>query len=163
MFAYYSKLPYLVEMTGLTQYSLARLPLTERGLIGHEKQPDDRWLDQHDIHLIVAQEWPIAPAPPGARRHDEVYVDDLVKARIWIYSDEVMDPLRGRPEVSFIPIEQVIERLRAEMEAAPYARASAVRDYLDRYYLRAAGARGAAIEVELQELLDAKRRMEAGE
>ena len=82
MFAYYSKLPYLVEMTGLTQYSLARLPLAERGLIGHEKQPDDRWLDDHDIHLVVAQEWPIAPPPPAARRHDELYVDDLVKARI---------------------------------------------------------------------------------
>ena len=163
MFAYYSKLPYLVEMTGLTQYSLARLPLAERGLIGHEKQPDDRWLDQHDIHLVVAQEWPIAPPPPGGRRHDEVYVDNLVKARIWLYSDAVMDPLRGRPEVSFIPIEQVIERLRGEMEAAPLARASAIHDYLDRYYLRAAGARGAAIEVELQALLDAKRRMEAGE
>ena len=67
MFAYYSRLPYLVEMTGLTQYSLARLPLAERGLIGHEKQPDDRWLDQHDIHFVVAQEWPIAPPPPGGR------------------------------------------------------------------------------------------------
>ena len=73
MFAYYSKLPYLVEMTGLTQYSLARLPLAERGLIGHEKQPDDRWLDDNEIHLVVAQEWPIAPPPPGARQHDEVY------------------------------------------------------------------------------------------
>ena len=150
VFAYYSKLPYLVEMTGLTQYSLARLPLAERGLIGHEKQPDDRWLDENDIHLVVAQEWPIAPAPPGARRHDEVYFGNLAKARIWLYSDAVMDALRGRPEVSFIPIEQVIERLRAEMEAAPFARASAIHDYLDRYYLRAAGARGAAIEVELQ-------------
>jgi hypothetical protein len=163
MFAYYSKLPYLVEMTGLTQYSLARLPLAERGLIGHEKQPDDRWLDDHDIHLIVAQEWPIAPAPPGGRRHDEVYLDNLVKARIWIYSDAVMDPLRGHPEVSFIPIEQVIERLRGEMEEASLARASAIHAYLDRYYLRAAGARGAAIEVALQEQLDAKRRLEAGE
>ena len=57
----------------------------------------------------------------------------------------------------------MIERLRGEMQAAPFARASAIHDYLDRYYLRAAGARGAAIEVELQELLDAKRRLEAGE
>ena len=163
MFAYYSKLPYLVEMTGLTQYSLARLTLAERGLIGHEKQPDDRWLDDHGIHLVVAQEWPIAPPPPGGRRHDEIYVDDLVKARILLYSDAVMDPLRGRPEVSFIPIEQVVERLRGEMEAAPLARASAIHEYLDRYYLRAAGARGAAIEVEVRALLDAKRRLEARE
>jgi hypothetical protein len=74
-----------------------------------------------------------------------------------------MDPLRGHPEVSFIPIEQVIERLRGEMEEASLARASAIHAYLDRYYLRAAGARGAAIEVALQEQLDAKRRLEAGE
>jgi hypothetical protein len=163
MFAYYSKLPYLVEMTGLTQYSLARLPLEKRGLIGHEKQPDDRWLDEQDIHLIVAQEWPISTPPAGARRHDEVYFGSLAKARVWIYSDQVMDALRGRPDVSFVPIEQVIARLRGEMEAAPLARAVAIHDYLDRYYLRAAGPRGTAIEVELQAMLDAKRRVEASE
>jgi hypothetical protein len=163
MFAYYSKLPYLVEMTGLTQYSLARLPLAERGLIGHEKQPDDRWLDHNDIHLIVAQEWPISPPPPGARRHDEVYFGNLAKARVWLYSDEVMDALRGRPDVSFVPIEQVVDRLRGEMEAAPVARAIAIYDYLDRYYLRSAGGRGGEIEVQLRALLDSKRRMEARE
>ena len=40
MFAYYSGLPYLVEMSGLTQYSLAKQPLGERGQPGHEKGVD---------------------------------------------------------------------------------------------------------------------------
>ena len=31
VFGYYSRLPYLVEMTGLTQYSLAKAPLMARG------------------------------------------------------------------------------------------------------------------------------------
>jgi hypothetical protein len=158
MFAYYSRLPYLVEMTGLTQYSLARLPIEKRGPIGHEKQPDDRWLDDNEIHLIVAQEWPIAPPQPGARRHDEVWFGSLGKARVWIYSDAVMDALRGRPDVSFVPIEQVVARLRAEMAASPYERAAGIYDYLERYYLRTAGPRGAALESDLRALLDRRRR-----
>jgi hypothetical protein len=168
MFAYYSDLPYLVEMTGLTQYSLARLPIAERGTIGHEKQPDDRWLDDNQIHLIVRQEWPIAPPPPGARPHDEVVFGAApvpgaqVKARVWLYSDEVMDVARGRSDVSFVPIEQVIARLRAEMEAAPYQQARAIYDYLDRYYLRTASPRAVATAVELQKVLDAKRHAGAG-
>jgi hypothetical protein len=47
------------------------------------------------------------------------------------------------------------------MEAAPLARAVAIYDHLDRYYLRNAGPRGAAVEVELRALLDSKRREEA--
>src|ERR1700730_14547092 len=31
MFGYYSRLPYLAEMSGLTQYSLAKKPLAARG------------------------------------------------------------------------------------------------------------------------------------
>ena len=31
MFAYYSRLSYLAEMSGLTQYSLAKQPLASRG------------------------------------------------------------------------------------------------------------------------------------
>ena len=162
MVGYYSGLPYLVEMTGLTQYSLARLPIAERGTIGHEKQPDDRWLDDNEIHLIVEQEWPMSPPPPGARPHDEVVFGNLVKARIWLYSDAVMDGLRGRPDVSFVPIEQVVARLRAEMDTLPYERARAIYDYLDHYYLRTSSPRAIATAVELQKLLDAKQRQETG-
>ena len=87
---------------------------------------------------------------------------NLAKARIWLYSDEVMDALRGRPDVSFVPIEQVVARLRSEMEAAPYERARAIYDYLDHYYLRTSSPSAIATAVELQKILDAKRRQEIG-
>ena len=51
VFGYYSGLPYLVEITGLTQYSLAKRPIAERGFIGHEKVADSEWLTENDDPL----------------------------------------------------------------------------------------------------------------
>jgi len=66
-FGYYSRLPYLVEMTGLTQYSLAKMPLVERGYVGHEKTASDAWLTENGIHLVVNHRYP----PIGRRAGDE--------------------------------------------------------------------------------------------
>ena len=141
VFGYYSRLPYLVELTGLTQYSLAKRPLRERGPIGHEKAADDAWLRENRIHLVVSQEFPPV-AKPTLRRHDEVYFGDLARARVVLYSDAVMDALRDRRDVDFVPIERVLEAAAREMEAADAARAREVLAGLETWYFDHAGPRG---------------------
>jgi len=155
VFGYYSRLPYLVELTGLTQYSLAKRPLSERGPIGHEKTADDDWLRENGIHLLVGQEFPPV-ARHAQRRHDELVFGDLARARIVLYSDAVMDPLRGRPGVDFAPIERVLEAAAREMEAADSERAAEILAGLEVWYFDHAGPRGEARARPLREILERK-------
>jgi len=156
VFGYYSGLPYLVEITGLTQYSLAKRPLPERGLIGHEKVADSEWLTENEIHFVVTQAFPPVTRQPGTP-YNEIYFGDLAKARIHIYSDEVMDALRGLPDVDFVPIERIIEFSKKRIEQASLAEAEHIYDYLQRFYFRTAGARGEALNRELKASLDRRR------
>jgi len=136
MFGYYSGLPYLVEMTGLTQYSLAKMPLTVRGHVGHEKVADARWMTEHGIHFVFAQE---PPSPRGELRVDEIVFDGILKARIWIYVDAIMDPLRSNPDVRFLPIEGTLREARRHIEGASHAEARRIYAVLQRYYFQTAG------------------------
>jgi hypothetical protein len=158
VFGYYSELPYLVEITGLTQYSLAKRPIAERGFIGHEKVADSEWLTENEIHLVVSQALPPVTRQPRTLGLDYIYFGDVAKARIHIYSDEVMDALRGRPDVDFVPIERVVELSKKRMERGSLAEAERIYDDLQRFYFRTAGARGEAPARELRATLDRKRR-----
>jgi hypothetical protein len=155
--AYYSKLPYVVETTGLTQYTLAKRPLAERGVIGHEKSANREWLREHGVQLLVGQKLPPVERPPGPPRSDTLYIGDIAKAEILVYDDAVMDPLRGRPGIEFVPIERVFAETRREMRAAPFERAQELYAGLHAFYLRHAGARGAAWDRELRGILEEKR------
>jgi len=157
VFGYYSRLPYLVEITGLTQYSLAKRPIAERGFIGHEKVADSEWLTENEIHFVVSQALPPVTRPPRTLSLDEIYFGDLAKARIHIYSDDVMDALRGRPDVDFVPIERVVELSKRRMERASLAEAERIYEDLQRFYFHTAGARGEAFDRELRASLDRKR------
>jgi hypothetical protein len=155
VFGYFSRLPNLVELTGLTQYSLAKQPLRERGPIGHEKSADDAWLREHGVHFVVGQEFPpVAISKP--RRQDEMVFGDLARARVVLYDDVVMDGLRGRPGVDFVPIERVLETAEREMEAASPARAREILDALEPWYFDHAGPRGEERARPLRELLARK-------
>jgi hypothetical protein len=155
VFGYFSRLPYLVELTGLTHYSLAKQPLRERGPIGHEKAADDAWLREHGVHFVVSQDFPpVAASKP--RRQDELVFGDLARARIVFYSDAVMDRLRGRPGVDFVPIERVLAAAEREMEAASPARAREILEGLDLWYFDHAGPRGEERARPLRELLARK-------
>jgi hypothetical protein len=155
-FGYYSGLPYLVEITGLTQYSLAKRPLEQRGFIGHEKVADDEWLRENEIHMVLSQELPPLQPRPGVLKIDEVHFGDLARARIHLYSDAVMDPLRGRPDVRFTPIERAIRHSAKRMQDASRAEAEAIYAQLRRYYLDAAGERGTHWDRQLRAILDGK-------
>jgi hypothetical protein len=154
VFGYYSRLPYLAEMTGLTHYSLARLPLPERGWIGHEKSASEEWLTQNNIHFIVSQRFPPVSRPPTGDSFDLVYFGDLAVARIHRYDDAIMDSLRDVSGVSFVPIERVIERRRREISHAAPERAREILAELDRYYFDSAGDRGRTQAEELRNLVE---------
>lgn len=156
VFGYYSKLPYLVEMTGLTQYSLAKRPLASRGHVGHEKVADDEWLTRNTIHLIFSQ----APPPvsrSGPSRVDEIYFGDTLKARIWIYDDAIMDRLRSDTRVRFTPIEETLREAQRHIAQAPYEEAKRIREVLQRYYFRSAGPAKQAQAEELARQVEARR------
>lgn len=155
-FGYYSRLPYLVEITGLTQYSLAKLPLEARGTVGHEKTANAEWLTQNDIHFVVSQAEPPIERPSGPRRFDAVYFGDVARARIHLYSDAVMDPLRERPDVDFVPIERVLQNSRRQLQAASPSEAAELYETLDRYYFQHAGVRGEKLGKEFRSLVERK-------
>jgi hypothetical protein len=157
-FAYYSNLPYVVETSGLTQYSLAKLPLERRGAIGHEKRATADWLRANGIHFLVPYEPPPVAREPGPPRMDIVFFGgNLAKAHLLYYEDAVMEPLRGRPQVEFVPIERVVAQTLREMRAAPPERAEELYAILREFYLRGAGERGAEWDRELRALLVERR------
>ncbi|MDH3725642.1 MAG: hypothetical protein OER93_07875, partial [Thermoleophilia bacterium] len=154
-FGYYSRLPYLVELTGLTQYSLAKLPLGARGWIGHEKHATVQWMTENDIHLVLSHAFPpvTRPSSPPA---DHVYFGDAAVARIVRYDDALMQHLAGVEDVRFTPIEVVVERKRRQIDGASRQRAEEHYASLDRYYLAGAGDAGREIARDLRARIDAK-------
>jgi len=157
VFGYYSRLPYLAELTGLTQYSLAKRPLAERGLVGHEKEPDPAWFRENRIHFVVRRDLPPLQPRLDLDAIDEIRFGDIARATILQYEDAVMDPLRGRPGVSFVPIEAVIARAARKMRAGSPAAAEQVLSQLERYYFDAAGEGGQPEADRLRGILEAKR------
>ena len=155
MFAYYSRLPYLVEMTGLTQYSLAKQPLLGRGRIGHEKSADGRWLTDHHIHLLLFHD-PQLLVADGHRRFDVVRFGTHVTAKIWKYSDAVMDPLRRRGDVDFIPIEMVLAQAERDIAAASAHDAQLIMHFLERYYFADAPPSRTSLAARLRQMVAAK-------
>ncbi|HEX5067256.1 MAG TPA: hypothetical protein VFY49_14140, partial [Myxococcota bacterium] len=156
-FGYYSGLPWLAEMTGLTHYSLAKLPLESRGRPGHEKKPTEAWLQQQGVHFVVSQRFP--PIPETASEpYDLLRFGDTAAARIVRYDDAIMAHLREQPGVRFTPIERVLAQRRREIERADRAGAEAIYAQLAHYYLDGAGERGAAEARSLRALIDAKPR-----
>jgi len=154
-FGYYSGLPWLAEMTGLTHYSLAKLPLEGRGRPGHEKKPTEAWLEEQGVHFVVSQRFPPIPESPSDP-FDRVRFGDTAAARIVRYDDAIMARLREQPGIRFTPIERVLAQRRREIERADRAEAEAIYTRLAHYYLDGAGERGAAEARALREIIEAK-------
>jgi hypothetical protein len=155
-FGYFSRLPWQAEMSGLTHYSLAKLPLAARGRPGHEKQATEEWLDQQGVHFVVSQRFPPIPRPTSPAPLDAVYFGDVAMARIHRYDDAIMERLRQRPDVRFTPIERVLEQRRREILRADRAEALRLYAWLERYYLAGAGERGRVEARALREIIERK-------
>jgi hypothetical protein len=156
VFGYYSRLPYLAEITGLTQYSLAKAPLAARGHVGHEKRAGDEWLTGNRIHFVFSQ-LPPPVSRGGPLRVDEIAFGDLLKARIWIYDDAIMDRLRAVPGVTFAPIETALREAERHIAAAPHAEAQRIYAVLERYYFRGSGPAKRPLAEALLRQVEARR------
>jgi hypothetical protein len=97
MLAYFGQLPYAVEGSGLTDASIARLPLAKRGRPGHEKGPSDDWMRAHGVQFrILYGSHRSATAKPYERiRFRDVY------GQIVYYDVELMDVLAQRQGIAF--------------------------------------------------------------
>lgn len=158
-FGYWSRLPYLVEITGLTQYSLAKKPLAERGFIGHEKLADASWYADHGIHLLFRQRWPWEVAAAGEPwAFNRITLGGVCEGKILRYDDAIMEELGRRPGVRFQSIDNTLERARRSMEVAAGPEAEALLRTLDGYYFRQASGRREAVRRELLALAESRRR-----
>ncbi len=154
-FGYFSGRPWLAELTGLTHYSLAKLPLESRGRPGHEKQPTHAWLAEQGAHFVVSRHFP--PLEPSAGESlDLVYFGNVARARVLRYDDAIMARLAELPEVRFTPIERVLAQSRREIERADRAHAEQLYARLERFYLAGAGERGRAEARALREIIERK-------
>jgi hypothetical protein len=135
-FAYYSGLPYLAEMTGLTQYSLARQPLRERGRPGHEKRASREWLIDNGIHLVVHQDYPPLRRP---LRENQMRVEGQLDASIVLYDDAIMSTLAAREGVRFTPIARILADRRRSVARSSRRGAEEIYSELDEYYFRSGG------------------------
>ncbi len=134
MLGYYSRLPYLVESSGLTQYSMAKKQVAERGRVGHEKAVNKDWMTAHDVQMyLFLDKEPLVKN--GARRYDYARLGGRLTALIWIYKDEVVDAFRNQPDIDFVPIELVMPGIEASLVKQPYSQARATLDLFERYYL----------------------------
>jgi len=88
---------------------------------------------------------------------DEIYFGDTLKARIWIYLDAIMDPLRDNPDVQFVPIDGALRAARRQIGQVSYEEARGIYEFLDRYYFHTAGPGKKALADELREAVDARR------
>jgi hypothetical protein len=157
-FGYWSGLPWLAEMSGLTHYSLAKLPLETRGRPGHEKHATEDWLRERGVHFVMSQRFPPIPRGDGNEPLDALYFGEIAVARIVHYDDAVMDRLRAERGVRFAPIERVVEQRQREIERADRAEAERLYAWLDAFYFSGNGERAAEWKRSLRALIDAKPR-----
>jgi len=160
MLAYYSRLPYLVEYSGLTQYSVAKKRVAERGRIGHEKAVNKDWMTANGVQMyLFLDKEPLVRN--GARRYDYARLGGRLTALIWIYKDEVVDGFRNEPEIDFVPIEVVMPGIEAGLARQPYSQARATLDVFETYYLDHAAPRWAETAVRMRRIVADKQPGEA--
>ena len=132
MLAYYSQLPHIIDVNGLTDRRIGHMEVVARGRPGHEKQASDAYVEERRIHFLIRN-----TPPPGSPVPRAVAVaEGLVPLQWLLYDDAVMRPLAARPGVIFLPIEEHLRRERGAIaqDSCDEARTRLAR--LRRYYFR---------------------------
>jgi hypothetical protein len=156
MVAYFGRLPYAVEGSGLADAEIARAPIAARGRPGHEKGPDDDYLRRHRVPLVLL--W-------GAHRAASLPVYERLRAgdvylRIVYWDAAVLAALRALPGVEFVDFPAALDRYLDTAAPLPPAQLQADATAFQNFYfdhhsdperlarlqavLRAAGANGPA-------------------
>jgi hypothetical protein len=104
--AYYSELPFVVDGYGLTNATIAHLPVERRGRPGHEKVASVELLRRLGVDFSVARE------------PDEYSGLALGPVRLAVlrYERPVMEALQGRSGVRFVDFPAYLDRAAASLE-----------------------------------------------
>ncbi len=154
--AYYSKLPYVVEQTGLTQYEIARQVIKKRSHIGHEKTVSLDWPRENNIDLRITQAFPDQVRSKRQLGVNEIVLGGMVSGVLLRYSEPLMSQLQNRPGVEFHPIEKVIEFTCSAMQSSQnYHQAKLLFDRLFDCYYRHPGAKHQQALTNMRHVLDA--------
>ena len=150
------KVTWVNYFTYVRWVTLARLPINERGFIGHEKQADDAWLIDNRIHFVISQAFPPVGPGPGPPNFNTIYFGDQARGRIVRYDDRIMTPLRDTKGVTFMPIEDVLARGRSEVLLGTEAQAREAYRQLERYYFESQSPNAVKAANQFRELLDSR-------
>ncbi len=156
MVAYHSKLPYFVETTGLTQYSIAKQPIKIRGRAGHEKEVTQEWLFENNIHMLVNNYFPEHISEYAVGSPHELIISNIALLTILRYDDTIMDKLYERPDVQFVHIDEIIERTKQGMIAGDLKNATWLYNNLMEFYFKYSDGRRQKQLDELTALLHTK-------
>jgi hypothetical protein len=95
-YAYYGQMPVAIEAYGLTDRTIARTPLPQRGRPGHERRPPLDYLLQRRTNFLIHL--------PGARPQRDfaaIHFGDLT-GEIIVYDRELMVKAANCPDLRFI-------------------------------------------------------------
>lgn len=132
MVAYFGRLPYAVEGTGLTDASIARQPIAERGRPGHERGVTDDYLHEHRVPLVLlwSEHRAAALSPVERLRCEDVWL------RMVYYDRTLMERLAERPGVSFVDFPAYLDRYLDAADEYPAERLRRDFAVFDRFYFR---------------------------
>lgn len=127
--AYYSHLPHIVEINGLTDKTIARQEISTRGLHGHEKNPTNEYLDQRDVQYVV-----LHSIPPRRRKFNII---ELSHANLYLharyYDPAVVEKLRSHAGVKALNARELVRIAQREVTSGDCMRASATFAVMDSY------------------------------
>ena len=96
MLAYFGRFPVAIEVNGLTDRTIARQPLVERGRPGHERKPTMEYLLQRRVRFMILQPG-TEPRRPYARIRFGAVLGEIVS-----YDGALMDRVRRCHDVEFV-------------------------------------------------------------
>ena len=130
MLGYYSKLP-VIDIRGLTDVTVARAELQQRGRPGHEKRASNEYMVQRGVRFL---RWKVH------RKHDRIVRLTMGRNmgktwRILVYDRDLMQRMaREVPEIDFVDFEAHLDRYIARLESHDTDTIRADLDWFRSYY-----------------------------
>ena len=119
MLAYYGRFPVAIEMHGLTDRTIARAPLENRGRPGHERQPTMQYLFQRQVRFMILQ-----PGTQPKKDFALIRFGDIL-GEIVTYDRRLMERVRRCKDVEFVDFPAYLDqylRRSADLPADALAR-----------------------------------------
>ncbi len=129
---YYSGLPTFIEGHGITDRHIAHQPLLHRERPGHDRDPDEAYLDQRGVQLqLVTAGWPDR-MPFNAIRLPQTGLTLLAR----YYDGPLMETLAKKPGVRVLLADQLLIVTQKELQRLDCPKANDVFTGIDRYLFR---------------------------